>query len=731
MVNKKQKFLSFMFILILLLSAQSCVTPKSDNKPVLIYPANGSTNLPFNNLTVEFKAITGLKYDVIVKSEDSQNIYSTSITSTSEVVDVTIPKGKLEPGKKYKWYVRIHNDDSKASSLWTFTTTQNTAPTVSTLKPDGTSDHPFGALALTWNITDPDGDDLTSTIRIYEVGKDVPVVELRVGTDTCVVKNLKQLTQYIWEVEVQDPWGGVAKSNRATFRTKQNVPPQSIELKSPVNNSTDIKFNDLLLQWQGSDPDYEDLKYTIYLYKSSEMPNKPLVSNSTQTEFLVTGLEPLTDYSIDIEAIDTYGESLRKSFKFKTKENTPPQKPTLIEPVDNSRINLAKVNTLSFKWKSSKDVDEDVVSYRFVITDGANSRSMYPLSVTELSFGNLSDFFKKGKRYTWYVEAKDPHGGTTKSDEFIFEAFLNNPPSVPSNPYPSDGAVNLPNRIPQFSWSSSDSDGDSLKYDLYIGKTRDDLKLVASDLATNSYSTPMLFDFGTTYYWKIVVKDGFNEPVEGPVWKFTVTNQDNPPTKPVLISPANGQSGVVFNNIALKWKASTDIETPPENLIYYVYLGKADEMDLVAQVTGQSTNEIIAAGINLKPSTTYYWRVEVKDTFGNYAYSETNAFTTKSNTAPNWPKSPNPADGSTITVSSTPAEITMTWDASDPDGDNLTYEIQISKAENLTGAQVFYTSTRSVKITLDDVGTYYWRVTAKDPHGGSTEGNVWSFEVKK
>lgn len=90
----------------------------------------------------------------------------------------------------------------------------------------------------------------------------------------------------------------------------------------------------------------------------------------------------------------------------------------------------------------------------------------------------------------------------------------NNLPTQPSNPSPSDGATDV-SLTPSISWEASDPDGDSLTFDIYFG-TESTPTLVKSDLATNTYTPDVLNSF-TTYYWKIVAKDGKSGVVEGPL----------------------------------------------------------------------------------------------------------------------------------------------------------------------------------------------------------------------
>ncbi|MFN6991770.1 MAG: hypothetical protein ACK4MM_03490, partial [Fervidobacterium sp.] len=543
------------------------------------------------------------------------------------------------------------------------------------------------------------------------------------------IKGLKQQMNYKWMVEVEDRWGAKASSVMAEFTTKANEPPERIELISP-DSLTSVKFNNLLLKWQGFDKDYEDLKYTVFLRSQTE--SKALLSYSPLTEFLVTGLKPNTIYTLTIEAYDTYGGSISRDFTFQTKVNTPPNIPYLLEPANNSRVNLAKVSSLKFKWEESVDPDEDYVDYRFVIRNHSTERFRDPVNVNELSFESLATFFKVGQQYEWYVVARDKHGMVATSTIFSFETFRNDPPAIPSNPYPrddKDGTSPLSNRIEFFSWNSSDPDDDELKYDFYIGESPDSLRLRAADLRSPNFYPSELFEYGKKYYWKVVVKDGYNEPVEGPVWTFKIKDMNNPPSSPLLVSPVNKIRDVSFNNIILKWKASTDPDDTPDRLIYYVYIGTADNMMLVQTIQNQTTSEISLNVTGLNPITTYYWRVGVEDPERNFAYSETWEFRTKPNTAPYWPSNPNPSDGQVLNVS-TPVNLSFSWNASDPDADKLTFEVYVSKDPTFNSVSPVLSNTTTVTIPLYEKGKYYWYVIAKDPHGGITKGDLWSFELK-
>jgi len=713
----------FLFLLVVL---TSCVSRPNNQSIILVEPKNAAVGVPFNGQTFVFKGVVGTEYELIVKKDSTgETVFQKSVVPDTETFSVRIDNGKLAPNTLYRWYVRVKGNDSKASELWKFTTKENSAPTVSNLKPNGETNQPFGSIALSWNVINEDDDVLSFVVTVTRFGDTKPIYETTVSTNSCVVKGLSQLTTYEWSVVAKDPWGAKSDPLKAQFKTKKNEPPTRIELRSPQNGETNTKFNNLLIEWKGYDNDLEDLKYTVKL--TSDSTNNALLSGSEETSYTVRGLKPNTEYTLEITAVDSYNESTKATFSFKTKPNEPPSAPTLITPNDGENINFSKVSNVVFKWNPSTDPDEDEIFYVFVFIDQyGNERPRGPISATDTTYTLSSSVFSNGKTYGWRVEAHDVNGGVISSEKRTFRTFTNRPPDVPRDPTPSDGANELPNRIPQFTWTATDPDGDLLTYDIYIGKSATTLTLEATGLTSPTYSTPRLFDFSQTYYWKVVVHDGYNDPVEGPVWSFTITNKNSVPTAPELVSPLNKEAGVAFNGAKLRWKASEDYETPQSQLTYYLYVGKADGMTLVATITGETNPEILRIVANLTPLTTYYWRVEVKDEFGNYAYSKTWEFKTKQNTAPSAPTNPNPRDGGKLPNK----ENVLSWQCSDPDGDQLSYELYISSSSDFSGVAPINRNEANYLWTPPSTGTYYWYVVAKDPYGGEAAGPTWTFSVE-
>ena len=95
----------------------------------------------------------------------------------------------------------------------------------------------------------------------------------------------------------------------------------------------------------------------------------------------------------------------------------------------------------------------------------------------------------------------------------------------PNSPYclnPENEAINVPVNVTLY-WACNDPNGDKLVYDIYFGEESSPL-IVKSNSTSTAY-TPEKLNYNTTYYWKIVAKDGKGGVTEGPVWKFTTESE--------------------------------------------------------------------------------------------------------------------------------------------------------------------------------------------------------------
>jgi hypothetical protein len=92
-----------------------------------------------------------------------------------------------------------------------------------------------------------------------------------------------------------------------------------------------------------------------------------------------------------------------------------------------------------------------------------------------------------------------------------------NPVPAPSNGFPPHRSKDQPVDV-RLSWGTSDRPSGGLTYDTYFGTTSPP-PLLASDHPETSLD-PDSLEFETTYYWKIIAKDGNGNQAHGPLWRF-------------------------------------------------------------------------------------------------------------------------------------------------------------------------------------------------------------------
>ncbi len=96
------------------------------------------------------------------------------------------------------------------------------------------------------------------------------------------------------------------------------------------------------------------------------------------------------------------------------------------------------------------------------------------------------------------------------------------------------------------------------------------------------------------------------------------------------------------------------------------------------------------------------------------------------NNPPNKPSNPNPANG----ASNVPLDVTLRWEATDPDGDTLKFDLYFGEQSNPPLLKSNLTTKSYEPSELDYNTKYYWKVVAKDPDGKTATSPVWSFTTK-
>jgi len=184
-----------------------------------------------------------------------------------------------------------------------------------------------------------------------------------------------------------------------------------------------------------------------------------------------------------------------------------PMNPTPAEgavvPLDGTSYVLKWEGTTTTSWDVYFGPAGDVKLVKTGLT--ANT---YTVTVTE------------GGEYEWYVWTKDANGVTSSNitgptrDPWYF--YINSGPTAPVLTAPLDAATNV-SVTSALTWTSSDAEGDDIKYDVFFGKTATPA-LVATGLTVQTYS-PTMADT-TMYYWKVIATDSHGATSTSAVHSF-------------------------------------------------------------------------------------------------------------------------------------------------------------------------------------------------------------------
>ncbi|KYK22450.1 hypothetical protein AYK21_03880 [Thermoplasmatales archaeon SG8-52-2] len=302
---------------------------------------------------------------------------------------------------------------------------------------------------------------------------------------------------------------------------------------------------------------------------------------------------------------------------------------------------------------------------------------------------------------------------------YAFSSFTpaeNIPPYTPSDPSPTDGELYVdPNA--DLSWTGGDPNPqDTVTYDIYFGTTSSPNKIVTNQSDT-TYD-PGTLSFYTKYYWKIVAWDNNNVSSESSIWNFTVEGPNNSPNEPSNPDPEDDENEVDINS-DLSWIGGDP--DPGDIVTYDVYFGTDSNPPKVSDKQSETTYDPGEMDFNI----TFYWKIISWDNHDVSTEGELWSFTTKDNSPPNSPSNPDPDDGETdVDINSD-----LSWTCTDPDGDDLTYNVYFEADDPTPDVLVSenQTGTSYNPGTMDYETTYYWQIVAWDTYDESTEGPIWEF----
>jgi len=211
---------------------------------------------------------------------------------------------------------------------------------------------------------------------------------------------------------------------------------------------------------------------------------------------------------------------------------------------------------------------------------------------------------------------------------------ISEPPYIPSNPYPAEGAVDVNYFYPSFAFDGGNPEGSSIFYvfrydtDPWVWSSpyrffrfnshNERLSISFDDLAQSFDSWNGILEPNTTYYWAIEAEYDEGDNVRGPVWNFTTSEKiSDPPKKPQIIAPSTVKKGVEYEYSFVSTDPNTDD-------IYYhvIFVCHHEVFDLGPRPSGQKATlkytwnfnfdlDIIVKAIDINTAQSSYSRIEI------------------------------------------------------------------------------------------------------------------------
>lgn len=407
-----------------------------------------------------------------------------------------------------------------------------------------------------------------------------------------------------------------------------------------------------------------------------------------------------------------------------------PTAPSLNSPADGSDV---LTFTPELIVNNASDPNDDKINYEFELYSDSG------LTRLEASSGRLTEgtgittwsmpySLTENQTYYWRARAFDGwlYGPWTAAASFRVNT-VNESPTAPVLLSPTDGGI-VSTLTPTLTiTNASDPDSASLTYNFDVALDPDFTRIVVSGIGiaggqgTTAWQVSVNLVENMTYYWRAQADDWF---IIGP-WsttsRFFVNTVNNAPTVPVVISPV---SNAVITSLTtdITVQNSTDLDSSVITYFFEADIAPAFDSSGVirseAVAQGQGTTTWSVQG--LRDNTRYYVRAKASDGQADSMWSGVITFFANTvNDPPSAPAIANPSSGSGVSTNTPTLSV---QNATDPDGDLLTYEFALYADSGMTALvasaqgipETLGTTSWTVPAALVENQNYYWKARAFD-----------------
>ncbi len=382
--------------------------------------------------------------------------------------------------------------------------------------------------------------------------------------------------------------------------------------------------------------------------------------------------------------------------------------------VENSTDADGDSPTYEFEIFSDESLTEKVASQTGVAQGVEHTAWTLPLELDDNTF------------YTWRVRARDAVSCSLWAYGHFFVNTANDPPGAAQPDDPSDGrTVDSVTPVLQ-ALAATDADGDLLSYtvEIYGDAAMAEMVAEGSGWTTDAGRTvafqvtkPLLTD-QTTYYWRVLARDGQGGETAGPLASFTVNLANHAPTMPVILAPEEGLevSGMTVNLLAA---GAADSDGDPLTYTFEIDTSAAFDSPhkQVSSPVPAGNEQTAWQATGLSDNTVYFWRVRADDGIAHGPWASAGFFVNTANDEPAAPVVKNPGHQAWTATLRPTLSLAPGLDV---DGDGLTYVFELYRDAGLTdfvaagsGPATDWTLTQDLARNT----RYFWRAQVEDQHG--------------
>jgi transcriptional regulator CtsR len=478
-------------------------------------------------------------------------------------------------------------------------------------------------------------------------------------------------------------WGG-------TYSSMQHFAVTTIRLNPPPPNApsnliaTPISSSQVNLTWQDNSSDETGFK--IEKRTGSGSYSQIATVGAVVTSYSDTGLTVNTTYYYRMRAYNAAGNSDYSNEASATTLPPPPSAPTLKSPASASTVSNL---TPRLEWNASSGA----VSYGVQVSTSSSFTAslVNETGITDLYYDIAPGILNWSTTYYWRVSARDSFGSTSAwSSYWYFKTALGPPLNAPSNLVAtpvSSSQINL-------TWQDNSGDETGFKIERRTGSgSYSQIATVGANVT--SYSNSRLSANTTYYYWVRAYKGTLNSDY---CEEASATTLPPPPAAPTLRLPASAST---VSNLTpkLEWNTSSGA------ISYGVQVSTTSSFtSLVVNEAGITDLFYDIALGTLKWSTTYYWRVNARNSYGSTSsWSTYRYFRTAVGPPPNAPSN-------LIATPISSSQINLTWQDNSSDETGFKIERKTGSGSYSQIATVGANVTSYSNTLLGANTTYYYRV---------------------